>query len=55
MKTLEMLLVTNHQIDSSQFSNWKITLAENTESAIEKCRALILISSLWIKAWMKIC
>ncbi|WP_407480863.1 hypothetical protein [Elizabethkingia meningoseptica] len=40
MKTLEMLLVTNQQIDSSQFSNWKITLAENTESAIEKMQSI---------------
>ncbi|MDE5451092.1 hypothetical protein KRE38_18995, partial [Elizabethkingia meningoseptica] len=40
MKTLEMLLVTNQQINSSQFSNWKITLAENTESAIEKMQSI---------------
>ena len=44
MKTLEMLLVTNQQTDFNQFSNWKITSAENIEAAIEKFRALILTS-----------
>ena len=34
MKTLEMLLVTNQQIDFSQFNNWKITLVDNIETAI---------------------
>ena len=47
MKTLEMLLVTNQQIDFSQFNNWKITLVDNIETAIEKFRALISISLLW--------
>jgi hypothetical protein len=40
MKTLEMLLVTNQQIDFSQFSNWKITSVENIEAAIEKIQSI---------------
>jgi hypothetical protein len=40
MKTLEMLLVTNQQIDFSQFSNWKITSVENVEAAIEKIQSI---------------
>ncbi|MBO9683256.1 MAG: hypothetical protein J7502_11410 [Flavisolibacter sp.] len=40
MKTLEMLLVTNQQIDLSQFSNWKITLVDNIETAIEKIQSI---------------
>ncbi|BBQ08618.1 hypothetical protein JUNP353_3189 [Elizabethkingia anophelis] len=40
MKTLEMLLVTNQQTDFNQFSNWKITSAENIEAAIEKIQSI---------------
>ena len=40
MKTLEMLLVTNQQIDFSQFNNWKITLVDNIETAIEKIQSI---------------
>lgn len=54
MKTLEMLLVTNQQTDFNQFSNWKITSAENIEAAIEKFRALILTSLQWKRILIRI-